>query len=138
MMRALVTLPLLAATLAACGVQTQPDVRTPRAQTELDHFLAGRTAGKPVSCINDNRTDQMTVIDENTFIFRDGSRVYRNDPPGGCIGSGRPGNTLVFNRFGGGGLCRGEIIHVTDLTTGSFGGSCALGDFVPFDKPTKK
>jgi hypothetical protein len=138
-MRALISLSLLAATLAGCSVQ--PDamaVRGPRAQQELDRFLVGKVAGAPMACLPSYRSNDMTVVDERTILFRDGAnRVYRNDPPGGCPGAGRPGNALVIRSFGGTGLCRGEIVQVTDLTTGSFGGSCSLGDFVPYTTPRR-
>ena len=137
-MRALISLSILAATLAGCSVQ--PDsmaVRGPRAQQELDRYLVGKVAGAPVSCLPSFRTNDMTVVDERTILFRDGAnRVYRNDPAGGCPGAGQPGYTLVIRNFGGGtGLCRGQIVQVADLQTGSFGGSCVLGDFVPFTTP---
>jgi hypothetical protein len=136
-MRALISLSLFAAALAGCSVQ--PDsmaVRGPRAQQELDRYLVGKVAGAAVSCLPDYRTSDMTIVDEQTILFRDGAnRVYRNDPPGGCSGAGRPGSTLVIRRFGGTGLCRGEIVQVADLLTGFGGGSCALGDFVPYTTP---
>ncbi len=139
-MRAIISLSVIAAALAGCTAQ--PDamaVRTPRAQQELDRFLVGKVAGAPVSCLPSYRTNDMTVVDERTILFRDGAnRVYRNDPPGGCPGAGRPGNALVFKSFGGTGLCRGEIVEVRDLSAGIYGGSCSLGDFVPYETPRRR
>ena len=138
-MRAPILILSLAATLAACSAQ--PDrtaLRTPGAQKELDRFLVGKVAGAPVSCLPSYQARDMTIVDEQTIIFRDGAnRVYRNDPPGGCPGAGRPGNTLIIRNFGGTGLCRGQIVQVADLQTGSFGGSCSLGDFVPYTTPRR-
>jgi hypothetical protein len=136
-MRAPIVVSLLLASLAGCSAQPEAmAVRTPQAQRELDRFLTGKVAGAPVSCINDSTGKDMTVVDEETLIFRDGAnRLYRNDPPGGCPGAGRPGYALVFKLYGGTGLCRGQIVQVTDLQSGTFGGSCSLGDFVPYEKP---
>jgi hypothetical protein len=131
-MRALI-LPLLAATIAGCTAQPFNEVRTPRAQLQLDRLLAGKVAGAPISCLPAHATRDMTVVDDQTILFRDGSnRIYRNDPRGGCPGASRAGSTLIIRQFGGSSLCSGEIVQVADLTTGFSGGSCSLGDFVPY------
>jgi hypothetical protein len=136
-MRAFITAALVTATLAGCAVSnTEQGQRSLGAQQTLDRYLTGRTAGAAQSCLPRYRSDDMIVVDDRTILFRDGSnRIWRNDPPGGCSGLGRPGTALVTRSFGGSGLCRGEIATVVDTSTGFTVGSCSLGDFVPFQGP---
>ena len=138
-MRAPILILSLAATLAGCSAgPNEVALRSPKAQMELDSYLVGKVAGAPLSCLPTYRSSDMTVIDDETILFRDGAnRVYRNDPPGGCSGAGRPGYAMVTRQFGGTGLCRGEIVQFVDLTSGSYGGSCSLGDFVPYSTPKR-
>ena len=131
-MRQFILAPLIASfALAGCGVVgDQP--RTARAETHLTRALSGKVAGKAVDCLPAFRSNDMSVIDDNTILFRDGrSTVYRNDPPGGCRPIGAPGYALVTHIFGPS-LCRGDIAQVVDTSTGMFAGSCVLGDFVPY------
>lgn len=124
---------LIASTLSACATAPQPMARSERAQARLQEELAGLAAGQPQSCIPSWRADQMTVIDDNTILFREtAGRVWRNDPEGSCHLLGM-GYTLVL-RSTGSSLCRGEIGEVTDLRSGVTVGSCVLGDFVPYTR----
>jgi hypothetical protein len=78
----------------------------------------------------------MVVIDDNTVVFKDGRTVYRNDFQGGtCSQLGSGNYALLTRRYGGSGLCRGDIAEVKDLTSGFTVGSCAMGDFIPYTKP---
>lgn len=134
-MRHLMLLPVIAA-LAGCAASAGDQPRSPQAQQQLDRYLAGKVAGPPQACLATFRRDDMITIDERTILFRDGAnRVYRNDPPGGCNGLGRPGIALVTRSFGTSQLCRGDIAHTADLTAGFTVGSCTLGDFVPYTTP---
>ena len=130
-MRSLLLLPLLAA-VAGCAASAEDQPRSAKAQQALDKYLAGKVAGTPQSCLPTFRRDDMITIDEKTVLFRDGpNRVWRNDPAGGCMGLGRPGVAMVTKSFGGQ-LCRGDIVQMTDLTSGIVVGSCSMGDFVPY------
>ena len=133
-MRSLLFLPLLA-TLAACAASPADQPRSLKAQQELDRYLAGAVAGTPQNCLPTFRRDDMIAIDERTILFRDGAnRYWRNDPVGGCSGLGRPGVAMVTKTFGGGQLCRGDIVQMTDLSAGIVVGSCSLNDFVPYTR----
>ena len=127
-MRVLALAPL--ALLAACG-PIVPDVRTAKAQTELTRALAGKVAGKAVNCLPQYRSSDMTVIDGNTILFRDGKTVYRNDPVGGCSPLGGGGYALV-TRTSLGSLCSGDIATVLDTSAGMTVGSCSLSEFIPY------
>ncbi|HVM36918.1 MAG TPA: hypothetical protein VM265_00810 [Sphingomicrobium sp.] len=120
--------------LGACSTAvSEPQTRSARAETQLQQLLAGKVAGPPVSCLPNHRGNEMVVIDDNTLLFRQsGSLVYRAELEGSCSRLGSGFYALKTNRFGGGGLCRGEIAEVVDVQNGFSVGSCAFGDFVPY------
>lgn len=129
-MRTMTIIPV-AAVLAACTTAPPPPTGQ-RAEARLQQQLAGLTAGQAQSCLPHYRADQMSVIDENTILFRESpSRIWRNEVEGVCNMAGT--QTLVL-RSSGTSICRGEIAEVTDLRTGVSYGSCVLGDFVPYTR----
>jgi len=137
-MRSLVSIVLAASSLAACTSYTeQPYQRTARAEAEFRRELAGKVAGRPIDCLQSHNSANMQVIDDNTILFKDGSRVYVQSPQGGCRPLGSGGYTLVTQSFGGMGLCRGDIARVVDFHGGFTVGSCALNSFVPFERPRR-
>jgi hypothetical protein len=126
---------VLAAAVGACA-PVLPVERTPQAEAHLQQLLTGRVPGPPVSCLPDYRSNDMVVIDDSTVLFRDGRTVYRNDFQGGaCNHLCSAFYALLTRRFGGVGLCRGDIAQVIDTGTGMTVGSCVVGDFIPYTKP---
>lgn len=126
------SLLLLSAALAACAAA--PQQRTAKAEAHLDKVLAGKVAQNPVSCLPTYRSGDMVVIDDNTILFKEGRKVYRNDLNGGsCSGLGSGHYALVTKQYGQ--LCRGDIGQVMDMSTGMPVGSCVMGDFVPYVSP---
>lgn len=138
-MRTAIAALLSAATLASCtSYAEQPVQRTARHEADLRRELAGKIPGKPVDCLQSTRSNNMQIIDDRTILFHDGSTVYVQSPSGGCSPLGSGGYTLVTHSYGGMGLCRGDIARVVDLTGGGFPvGSCALNEFVPYEKPRR-
>jgi hypothetical protein len=130
-MRGLTIALLASATLSACTTAPEPRMRSAEAEAQLTKMLAGKVAGAPLNCLPSLRADNMTVIDDNTVLFRDGRTVYRNDFNG--LGCNRLGNgyTLV-TRTTGSSLCSGDIAQVVDLASGMQIGGCAFGEFVPY------
>jgi hypothetical protein len=123
---------------SACAASAMTEPRTPKAERTLQRELAGKVAGAPVSCLPPFRTGDMTVVDDNTVLFKGGhNRVYRNDPPGGCSPMSWGGYTLV-TRSNSAQMCRGDIVQVVDVGSGQIAGSCALGDFIPYQIPGTK
>lgn len=121
---------LVAAGVSSCA-PVAPEPRTPQAEAKLAAALAGKVPGAPQTCIQPYQTNETITIDDNTILFRRGSTVYRNDPPGGCNSLGTGFYTLV-TRSSGSGLCRGDIAQVADVSNGMVVGSCSLSDFVPY------
>jgi hypothetical protein len=98
-------------------------------------LLAGKVAGKPVSCLPTYHQDDMVIVDDQTIAFRQGrARVYVNHMQGSCSNLGG-GYALVTKQFGNAELCRGDIGQVVDLQNHFTVGSCVFGDFVPYAKP---
>ena len=128
------SLLLLTATLGACAAGPEP-ARTAEAESHLNSLIAGKVPSKPLSCLPHYRANDMVVIDDGTVVFKNGRTVYRNDFQGGsCAQLGR-GHYALVTRTSGGGLCRGDIAEVRDLSAGITVGSCVLGDFVPYATP---
>ena len=130
-----IALLLIGATLASCAAAPQPG-RSAKAETRFQNLLAGKVAGPAVSCLPSYRAEDMIVIDDETIAFRDSSRrVWVTNLQGGCSNLGSGSYALVTKRFGGSGLCRGDIGQVADLTSGMTVGSCVFGDFTPYERP---
>lgn len=131
---------LLIAAAVLVGCSTAPDqiaAENARAEAKLQQHLAGKVAGKGQDCLHTFRAQDMVRIDDDTILFRDGSRrIYRNELSGACNGLGSSNYTLVTNNYGGSGrLCRGDIARTVDLTSGMTVGGCAIGEFVPYSQP---
>lgn len=130
-MRVLPILLSAAAALGACTSTPDPG-RAQRDSAKLQQALAGRAAGGPVTCLPAYRSRDMTVLDNGTLLFRDGRTVWVNQLAQGCARAGSLGYAMVTRNFGGTGLCRGDIVQLVDTSSGMFGGSCTVGDFVPY------
>ena len=117
--------------VASCETAPEQVTRTAAAQATYDKMLAGKTAGKAESCLSSRRANDMTVIDDDTILFKDGRTVYENKPLGTCLNLSNNSYALATRNVGPQ-LCRGDIANVVDTSAGITVGSCALGDFVPY------
>jgi hypothetical protein len=131
-----ISLLIVAGGLVACATTAaEQPTRSAKSQKQYDELLAGKVAGKPVSCLPTYHQDDMVVIDEQTIAFRQGrARVYVNHMQGSCSNLGGT-YALVTKQFGNAELCRGDIGQVVDLQNHFTVGSCVFGDFVPYEKP---
>ena len=130
-MKPMIAIVLAATALSACETANEPRQRSAEMQALYEKTLAGKTPGKSDSCLPTYRSNDMTVIDERTILFRDGRTTWVNTMIGECNQLGRAGYAIV-SRSTGTQLCRGDIATVTDTTSGASVGSCAYGDFVPY------
>lgn len=119
--------------LCACATASEPAQRSDKAQATYDRMLSGKVAGKAEKCLPTYRSNDMTIIDDDTILFRDGRTIYVNQPLGGCQSLSRSGSALVTRNIGPQ-LCRGDLATVVDNTSGMTLGACSLGDFVPYRK----
>ena len=120
--------------LCACATASEPAQRSASAQRQFDSALAGKLPGKAEKCLPTYRSNDMTIIDNDTILFRDGRTTYVNKPLGDCMNLTRSGSALVTRNVGPQ-LCRGDLATVVDNTSGMALGACALGDFVPYRRP---
>lgn len=127
---AMVTM-LAAIGLAGCETADVQPTRSAEMQRVLDKSLAGKVAGKPQSCLPTYRSNDMTVIDEQTLTFRDGRTTWVNNMRGSCNQLGRASYALVSRQFGSQ-VCQGDIATVADTSSGMTVGSCSYGEFVPY------
>ena len=125
-----ILLPLVLVASAGPARDRPLDART---QADLDKALAGLTPGAPLSCVPLTYSMLATKAYGRTLIYRQGNgTAYRNDTAGGCEGAAR-GDILVSIQHEGR-PCSGDIIRTVDPYARTTTGSCALGQFVPYQK----
>ncbi|RYE00940.1 MAG: hypothetical protein EOP61_12655 [Sphingomonadales bacterium] len=131
-MRTAILLGALA--LAGCAANADPaqNRKQERAERELARALEGRVAGEPADCISSMMASGPQIIDANTLLYRQGSRVWRNDLDGGCPGLD-PNDTLIIEVHGSQ-LCRRDLVRVREPGSSIPGPSCTLGKFTPYSK----
>lgn len=104
-------------------------------QPSLDKALAGRTAGKPASCIQQNLIDDSETFDSAILYRMKGGPDYLNRPP--QCSQLRPGRGLISSTPTTS-ICRGDIVQIVDFASRFNYGSCGLGDFVPYPRAKKR
>lgn len=127
---------LVAVLLSSCAAGPPSEAQLRAAATEkarLEKRLAGLTPGKPKRCIPLRNASSPESFGENTLVFSAGrKRVYVTETRGSCDDVGRF-NALITHPFGSE-LCRGDIARSADLVNGFSGGSCVIGEFVPYTR----
>ena len=130
------TLALGAAGAAAPARDPAPPVagQTPDGRpftAKLAKALAGRTAGKPTSCVHLRNVRSTRIVDESAIVYELSSRNWLvNFPAGGC--SALRADRVMVTRTPSDDLCRGDIVRIIDPPAPIEYGSCGLGDFVPY------
>lgn len=121
--------------LALAGCTTSSEMSASRqaeASAALAKELDGRVAGKPVNCIGNSTSTRPMVIDENTVLYREGGRVWRNTLVAACPRL-TPYNTMIVE-VQGGQLCRNDRFRVLEPGTTIPGPYCRFGQFVPYER----
>jgi len=132
-MRLLAFAAALCAAGTAVAASRGSDAAAPALSAKATAALAGRTAGKPQSCVRLRDVRSTEIVDETAIIYKlDRRRWLVNVPEGGCP-SLRPDRTLVTVTPSTN-LCRGDIARVIDPPTPIEYGSCGLGNFVPYTR----
>ncbi len=109
----------------------------PKQLALLEKNLAGKEAGKPVSCISNFGSNDLIKVSDDILLYRVSSRlVYRNDLRSSCPGLARDQDILVTRVFGSQ-ICNGDIIRLVDRSSGIGGASCSYGSFTPYRSPPK-
>ncbi len=103
------------------------------AQT-VDQALAGRSAGKPVNCIQQQRIDSSQIFDSGAILYRmKGGPDYLNRPHCASLKQDRS----IASRTPSTSLCSGDILRVFEPVSGLDYGSCPLNEFVPYERVKK-
>jgi hypothetical protein len=97
-----------------------------------DKILAGRTPGKPVSCIQQNFVDDSRIFDNGSILYKmKGGPDYLNTPHE-C--TALRSDRGIVTKTTGTSLCSGDLIDVVDFTSHFDYGACPLGEFVPYPR----
>lgn len=127
-----ITLALACATMLLAGSAA---VAAPKLTPEqrLAKMLEGREAGKPVSCLNNWDTRDMTVLDKTALVYRSGNTIWVNRPQNA---RDLDDDDILVTRTSNSQLCRLDIVQTVDRTGGFMTGFVNLSDFVPYKKVT--
>ena len=123
------------------GAQVPPraePVRSSQAQAFLDQMLMDRVPGEPKRCLKLEQIRSPIGIDDNTLLFRDGPRIWRNDLQGGSGCSNLAGKKSLTSFDRPVQVCKGDRLYVIDLTDGNQTGGCVLGEFTVYNRQKKK
>lgn len=123
---------LAAATLLGGAAGAAPSRHDPGAI--LAKAIAGRTAGKPVDCLQLNQINSSRIIDRTAILYEtSGGMLYVNKPASGAAFL-RDGMTLVTDTHSPQ-LCSIDTVRLIDMGSRMPAGSVGLGKFVPYPKP---
>lgn len=107
-----------------------PPQAYPPGEAELAQALQGRTAGKPLTCIDARRVETVEIIDRTAVIYRmPGGKLYVNRPNAGAAALERDA-TLTTRTY------TPRLCAYDAATISRFGamGFVMLGPFVPYSK----
>ena len=130
-----IRLLILATAMIGAVAQASPtsDAAQAKAEAEIARILAGRVAGKPVSCISIVRLGPSQTVDHTAIIYGQGRTLYLNRLSNGCPGLTHFTYPVVKTSLSQ--LCSADILTLVDRGSQMTMGSCGLGEFVPYTKP---
>ena len=123
---------LAGAALALAGTAAIASSTSDQGEARLARMLEGRTAGRPVSCIDAMNSNKMQVIDEVALVYDAGKTIYVARPTDPHML--KRNDALVMDRFSPSRLCVQEPMRTIDRYDGYPTGSVFLKDFVPYTK----
>lgn len=127
---------LLASALLIAGTPAvAKDKAYPKGEAKLAKTLEGRTAGKPVSCINLRDIQSSTIIDRTAIVYDVGNKLYVNRPSIGA--TSLDSDDILLTKTHSSQLCRIDTVQLIDRTSQFNRGFVGLGDFVPYTKPKR-
>lgn len=130
-----IAIPMLAgaALLAAIVPAHAQNDRAARAAEALAKETEGRTAGKPVRCLNQRDIRSTRIIDGTAIVYETrGGVIYVNTPEGGARSLDK-WDVLVTNTHSSQ-LCNIDIVRLYDASSQMSSGFVNLGEFVPYRK----
>jgi hypothetical protein len=122
---------VLAAAIAANLIGSAVAAERPRSgEEQLALALRGRTAGRPVNCIQLKRVGDSSIVDKTAIIFAVGDVLYVNKPASG--GDALSDSKVLLLRMSASQLCSGQAVHLFDPGAKITVGFELLGPFVPY------
>lgn len=121
----LAAVAMLASAPAFAGSRPTPD-------EQLAKILAGRVAGKPVSCIDPRSNTDTRIIDKTAIVYGSGRTIYLQQPDNPKALN--RDDILVTELRGSGQLCDIDIVRLHDRTGGWYRGFVGLNKFVPYTR----
>ncbi len=105
-------------------------------EAELAKAIAGRTAGKPVDCINLRDIRSSKIIDGTAIVYEMNNGVkYVNRPRTGA--ETLDWTDVLVTETTLSQLCRIDTVRLYDTGIRSVTGWVGLGEFVPYPKPPR-
>ncbi len=125
----LIPAALAVGALAAAVPAAAAKDRSTQGEAKLAKILDGRTAGKPVQCLDPMQRREMQVIDRTALVFKDGDTLYVNRPAG--VNFLTWSDVPVFKLWSSE-LCSKDMAQLRDRSTGMLGATMVMGEFVPY------
>ncbi len=125
-------------TLSACANgprDPNPEPLTAQQSEKLGKLLGDKVAQESVHCLPPGYESAQSVrISENILAYRHGTgTVYVNNLRSSCPGLDYDWDIIVAEKFQSR-SCSGDIIRLIDRTSGTYTGSCVLGEFTPYKR----
>jgi len=125
-------IPLALATLLVTGASSAATPATPdKGEAHLQHFLKGRTPGKPIDCIQPDLSAQPVIYDGAGIVYFTAGKTYVARMAGECPALRE--NRTIFVRGAGGRLCRNDPVRIRESSGADFG-FCTIAGFTPYSK----
>lgn len=119
------------AALAACATTATAETAAEKGEARLAKMLEGRVAGEGQSCINAPSSTRLDVIDYVGVVYDAGDTIWVSRPSQPrSLGTS---DVLIIKRTGAQ-LCKQDVTHTIDQSTGVVSGVVFLSDFVPYKK----
>jgi hypothetical protein len=126
-------LQLVPATLAMALLAATAPVAAAneKGEAKLARLIDGRVAGEPVRCLDSSKRRNLEIVDHTALVFKDGDTLYVSRPAGVDFLSWS--DIPVFEIWGGQ-LCKMDIVHLRDRSTGMGGPSLSMAEFIPYKR----
>ena len=124
------------ASLALPATAMANKASAPNYEEKLAKILKGRTAGKPVDCINQQLVRSTRVINRTAIVYEMSNGTYYVNRPNSGANFLRDDLVLVTSTHNMQ-LCSIDVVHLVDNSHGMTMGSLGLGKFIPYPRPAK-
>ena len=132
-MRLFPSLIIGAALIGASASALAADRDNSKNEAKLTAAIAGRVAGKPVSCINLRDVRSSQIIDDTAIVYdAGGGRLFVNRPRIGA--ESLDSDDILVTKTYGSELCSLDTVNLIDRGSNFSHGFVGLGEFVPYTR----